>query len=85
MAGSIRHISQIGFGHADGKDRTTQLGGANFIISVILEMIKINIKGFIYDRVWFGWCYSSFGWYRGTNTDIHWKIVVMPRDLWYQE
>ena len=35
----------------------------------------------MFDRVWFGWHHatSSDYWYRGTNTDIHWKIVVIKR------
>jgi len=42
--------------------------------------IKINWKGFIYDRVWFGWYWSDHqtaeltpGWTRSTTS--HWVII----------
>jgi len=46
-------------------------------------MIKIDFKRFIYDRAWFGWVYDERfmrGWYRGTNDDIHHKIIVIKTD-----
>ena len=48
-------------------------------------MIKIDFKTFIQDYAWFGWYHTQFGWVRGTNEEIHWKILKvknMGEFLW---
>jgi len=43
-------------------------------------LIKLDLKRFVRDRIWFGWCYDSRfmrGWYRGTNVDNYRKIIVV--------
>jgi hypothetical protein len=63
-------------------------GGLNCGATMMLpkiQMIKIDLKTFIQDYAWFGWYHTLFGWVRGTNEEIHLKILKvknMGEFLW---
>lgn len=44
-----------------------------------LVMLKIDLKQFAHDHVWFGWYFTGQGWNVGhtRNPLICWKIVTM--------
>lgn len=43
-------------------------------------MIKVNIRQFVYDRVWFGWGYGPMYYYDKKKIDVSWITKWLGRD-----